>query len=199
MAEEIKAEETVIQNATEEKNEEVDYAKELEEAAIHTRNDLNAQKRIAKKEEDQTDDSDDIAQKVISQVLPALKATAESSALEVMLEKKASGNESLKKLMRSHYENRTNPGLDMATRVEDAFAIANKKLVDKSIKEINIARQNRSQISNVGQGANTEQVLKPSSNVLSDAQLSELKLKAKRWNLPEKEFIEGALRRMQER
>lgn len=194
----IKVEEATEQSATVETNE-VDYDKELEIAAEKQKNAEFATRRIAEKQvkkEEDNDDSDSIADKVIAKVLPALKLTAESSALEGKLDRVAGANESLKKLIKFHYENSVNPNMGMDERVEAAYAIANKKAIDKTVKEINVARTNRSQISNVGQGSNQETYSKPGQNVLSDAQINELKAKAKMWGLDEKRFIENTIKRL---
>lgn len=200
MAEETKVEtETTEEIATQEET--VDYDKELAEAAEKQKNQEFAARRIAKKAEQsdhESEESDDLADRVAAKILPALKQTAESSALEVFLDRKANGNESLKKLLRFNYENRTNPNLDIATRVEDAYAIANKKVVEKTVKEINVARTNRSQISNIGQGQSQETHKVPGQNVLSDAQINDLKAKHKDWKLPGSvdDFIANTIKRL---
>jgi len=199
MAEEtIKVEETTVENATQEVSEELDYDKELEIAAEKQKNSEFAQRRIASKQSAAEEDSkeDDIADRVAAKILPKLQATAESSALDIKLDKVAGANESLKKLIKFHYDNSVNPNMDMNERLEAAYAIANKKLVDKTVKEINVARTNRSQVSNIGQGSSQETYQKPGQNVLSDAQINDLKEKARMWHLDEKKFIENTIKRL---
>lgn len=190
--------ETTADTADQKVNEGVDYDKELEAAVEKQKNDSFAKARIAKKQDEGEEDADDapVTKKDLAQVVSTLKQTAESSALEIKLEKVAGANESLKKLIKFHYDNSVNPNMGMEERMEAAYAIANKKAIDKSIKEINVARTNRSQVSNVGQGSNQETYSKPGQNVLSDAQINELKAKAKEWHLDEKKFIENTIKRL---
>lgn len=198
MAEETtKVEETTTTPPVENK-EEVDYDKELEIAAEKQRNAEFASRRIAKKaEKEESDNSDeDLADRVAAKILPKLQATAEFNALEINLDKKAQGNEGLKKLIKFHYDNSVNPNMDMNERMEAAYAIAQKKTIDKTVKEINIARTNRAQISNLGQGSNQEVYKQPGQNVLSDSQINELTAKAKAWNLDPKKFIENTIKRL---
>ncbi len=202
MAEEIeKVEETTTTPPVENKEETLDYDKELEIAAEKQRNAEGAQRRLAKKEvveETEEDPDERLLKKFESRVLPKLQATAESNSLEIHLEKVAGDNESLKKLVRFHIDNSVNKDLPLAERVDAAYAIANKKLVDKTVKEINVAQRNRSQISNVGQGQSQETYSKPGQNVLSDAQINMLKERHANWKLPGSvdDFIKETIKRM---
>lgn len=196
MAEEtIKVEETTAETANQETND-IDYDKELEIAAEKQRNSDFASKRIAKKAEKEVTEDDDLADRVAAKLFPKLQATAESSALEVKLDKVAGNNESLKKLVKFHFDNSVNPNMDMNERVEAAYAIANKKTIERTAKEINIARTNRSQISNVGQGSNQETQQRPKQNILSDAQIQALRDKAISWHLNPDKFVDETIKRM---
>ena len=201
MAEDIKkVEETTEQTATvETKEEEVDYDQELVEAAEKQRNAEGYAQRHAKKDVEVTEDADEaLVNKVKSALLPELQKTAEANSLEIHLDKVAGSNESLKKLVRFHLDNSVNKDLPLGDRVEAAHAIANKKRIEKTVKEINVARQNRSQISNVGQGSNQETYSKPGQNVLSDNQINKLKEQHAAWKLPGSvdDFIKKTIERM---
>lgn len=199
MAEEIV--EKTTENATQE-TEAVDYDKELEVAISESAKKEEARKGFALRhkkdelEEESEDESEKMAKKVASILLPQLQSTAEAGSLDVKLDKLAGGNETLKKLIKIKYENNTNPSQDMDSRLEDAFAIANKKVIEKKAKEINLSVQNRSQISNIGQGTNQETYQKPGENILSDAQINDLKKFAKANNLDEKKFLEKAMQNL---
>lgn len=199
---ETKVEETTKQDATVKTNEEVvvDYDKELEEAAKATHNEIGYELRHKNKDVATEEEEDDkpLTKKDLDKVVSTFKQAAESNSLEVKLDKVAGSNESLKKLIKFHIDNSVNPSLSLDAKVEAAYAIANKKLVDKTVKEINIAQQNRSQISNVGQGTNSETHAKPGQNVLSDSQINKLKEQHKNWNLPGSvdDFIKKTIERM---
>lgn len=195
-----------VQPATEQKVEEVDYTAELalavqSAAENEEKRQGYALRQAQKKEETESqDESDKIAERVIAKVLPALKSTAESSALDAKLEKIAGGNEARKKLIKFHFENSVNPNMDMDARLEAADAISNQKVLKKTVKELNIAQQNRSQISNAvgsGQGANQETHVKPGENIVSPEQLAEIKRRARLAGMDEKatnKFVEDATR-----
>lgn len=199
------AEETKVENSVEPtaeiapQGEEIDYDKELEEAATKEANWQAGAQRIAKKQTEEEPVEEDIATQVAAKLLPQLKSVAESSALDLRLDRVAGNNESLKKLVKFHYENSTNPNKDLQSRIDDAYAIANKKVIDKTVKEINVARAHTAQISNIGQGSNQEQYQKPGANVLSDNQLKELESMADRYHFrgdARKSFIEGSIKRL---
>jgi len=209
MSEDIKVEETTEQLDTVEKKEEtMDYAKELEEAELEkARNNIAAQQRIERKnaqvEEETVDNSDLIAEKVIQKVLPVLNSATQSNLIESKLDNLSDGNDALKRLIKFHMDNSVNPSLDLNERIEAAYAIANKKVIDKKVREINIAQKNRMQIANVGQGSSTETHEIPGSNALSPAQKAALKEKADQfgkiagWNdSQKKKFIEDAEKRL---
>lgn len=203
MAEETKVEQPTKQNATVETTaeNEVDYEKELEVAAEKQKNAEFAARRIAKKqevEEPEVDPDEKLLKKFESRILPKLQATAESNALEIHLKEVAGDNESQKRLIRFHLDNTVNKDLPLRERVEAAYAIANKKLVDKTVKEINIAQQNRSQLSTVGQGSNQETYAQPGNNVLSENQINDLKAKHAAWKLPGSadDFVKNTIKRL---
>lgn len=180
MAEETKVEETTEQNAT---VEEIDYAKELEETqrkAEAAR--LGFASRKARKEIEQPteelESNDEIADKVLAKILPAINSATQSNLIESKLNSLAGDNQALKSLIKYHMDNTVNSSLDLNERAEAAYAIANKKVIAKTLKEINTATQNRSQISNIGQGANQDTYARPNSNTVSDAQKTALKAQA---------------------
>lgn len=209
--------ETTEQNATveevkpEEKLEEVDYTAELKQAeqeaesrrlgyAIrHAKKDVEAETE----QEAEQDQSDVIAEKVLNRVLPVINSATQSNLLEGKLEDLSGGNDALKKLIRFHMDNTVNPTLDINSRLDAAYAIANKKVIAKTVKEINLAQKNRSQIVNTGEGASTETNQLPGSNVLSDNQKAELRRQAEsigrhaQWGEKEKaRFIAEAEKRL---
>lgn len=195
MADEIKDE--VTTESAEIATQEVDYDKELEDAAKATRNQIGYERR--QKKDEVGDDSQPITKKDLAEVVNTFKQTVESGNLDTLLEKKANGNESLKKLMKTLYDTRTNPAADMSLRVDDAYAIANRKSIEKTVKEITVARENRSQVSNVGQGSNQETYQKPGSNIVSDSQRKELEKLGTNYGFSGKQlesFVEGSVKRM---
>jgi hypothetical protein len=195
MAEENKVEtvETKVETVETEQPapvEEIDYDKELKEA--QEKADTNrlgyavrqAKKEIERVEPDvQEDNSDDIAAKVIQKILPALQSATQSNLIESKLEELSGGNDSLKRSIKWHMENSVNPSLDFNERAEAAHAIANKKVIAKTLKEINLAQKTRANIVGIGEGSSTEVNAKPGDNVLSDNQVNDLKKIARQINL----------------
>lgn len=181
---------------------EVDYDAELKEAERKAQAETFYQKRHEKdesKEDDSNDKSDDLADRVVAKILPKVQASVESTVLESKLETLSKGNQSLKKLIKFHLENSVNPNLDLDARLEIAYAAANKKNIERAASEINIANQNRSQISNLGQGANEGDGVKVKDNILSEEQIKELNHKADVYSFNEKQrknFIEGVRNRL---
>ena len=212
MADEIKADETAIEDATQEKKEvqeEVDYDKELIEAQKEAEaRRLGYAMRHAKKEveaelEPEQDQSDLIAEKVINKVLPVINSATQSNLIEGKLDELSEGNDALKKLIRFHMDNSVNPTLDLNSRLDAAYAIANKKVIAKTVKEINLAQKNRSQIVNTGEGASIEPKQTPGANVLSENQKAEIRRQAEsigrqaQWGEKEKaRFIAEAEKRL---
>ena len=212
MADEIKVEETTVENATQEvtqPEEEVDYDKELEQAQKEAESRRlgyairHAKQDVEAETEPEQDQSDLIAEKVLNKVLPVLNSATQSNLIEGKLDELSGGNDALKKLIRFHMDNTVNPTLDLNSRLEAAHAIANKKVIAKTVKEINIAQKNRSQIVNTGEGASTELKQSPGSNVLSDNQKAEIRRQAEsigrqaQWGEKEKaRFIADAEKRL---
>jgi hypothetical protein len=211
MAEETKVETKVetTQPATEQKVEEkveevkeIDYDAELIEAQKKAEaNKLGYAARKAKEEveEEVKDESDDIADKVIKKILPVINSATQSNLMEGKLNELSGGNEALKRSIKWHMDNSVNPALDINERVEAAYAIANKKVIAKTLKEINIAQKNRANIVGVGEGTSTEVQQKPGVNVLSEVQLNRLKqiAKANNWDAKTTEkFIQATQQKL---
>lgn len=167
---------------------EVDYEKELNEAKKKAEdNRLGYAARKAKEsiEPDVKEDtSDDIAAKVIQKILPALNSASQSNLIEQKLEELSGGNDALKRSIRWHMENSVNPSLELHERAEAAYAIANRTVIAKTLKEINLAQKTKAHIVGVGEGSSTEVQQKPGDNVLSDAQIDRLKsiARANNWD-----------------
>ena len=190
MAEETKVEivETTEQNATveAEKAVEIDYDKELqEEQARREANALGyaARKAISVEPTVEETSSKDIADEVIKRILPVINSATQSNLIESKIDSMSGGNESLKRSIKWHMENSVNPSLDVNERAEAAYAIANKSVISKTLKEINIAQKNRVNIVGVGEGSSTEVHAQPGDNTLSTEQLNKLKGIAKGMNL----------------
>jgi hypothetical protein len=180
MEEETKVEETVPQTPV---VEEIDYDAELKEAqekAESNRLAYAARKAIKDVEvEPEVDNSDDIADKVIRKILPVINTATQSNLIDRKLEELSGGNESLKRSIKWHMDNSVNPSLDLHERAEAAYAIANRKVISKTLNEINIAQKNRVNIVGIGEGSSTEVQQRPGDNVLSENQMTELKKIAK--------------------
>lgn len=182
-----------------ESTEDVDYAKELETVTSKVR----AQEGYARRHEkdDEAYSQEELAEKVAAKIFPKLQAQTEKTILSQRLETLSRGNDSLKKLIQYHLDNSVNPNLDLDARLDVAYAAATKKQLEKTASEIKLAQQNRSQVSNSGQGSSTEVQKKPGQNIVSDDQLAYLKKKAETiggaagWDAQRKEkFVEDAIR-----
>jgi hypothetical protein len=197
----------IPQTPVEEKEEPIDYVEELKEVQKQkedARLGYAARHAIRDVEEgvepiEEVDNSDMIAEKVIQKILPVIQSATQSNLIEKKLDDLAGGNDALKKLIEFHMDNSVNPALSLNERAEAAYAIANKKVIDKKVKEINLAQKNRAQIASTGEGGSTDSPIKPGDNVLSEIQLNKLKeiAKANNWNdKATKEFIEKTKERL---
>lgn len=200
------ADEMKEQNAT---VDEVDYVKELEEAKQRAEaNRIGYAVRHAAKETQKDDeelpDTDKIAARVIERLTPVINSATQSNLVETRLNELSKGNDALKSLIRFHMDNTVNQTLPLADRVEAAYAIANKKVIAKTVQELNVAHQNRAQMITTGVGANQDQI-KPGTNLVSDEQRKQLEAKAEQFaqaaNWPtsireakKKEFVENAIK-----
>lgn len=189
---------TEPQTPVEEK--EPDYDDELKQAQEKAEaNRLAYAARKAKEEVIEEDNSDDIADKVIRKILPVINSATQSNLIENKLTELSGGNESLKRSIKWHMENSVNSALDLNERAEAAYAIANKNVIAKTLKEINIAQKNRANIVGVGEGSSTEVQQKPGDNSLSEGQLNQLKKIAKMNNWDAKtteKFIDTTKQRL---
>lgn len=185
---------------------EVDYDKELKEAQERAENNkLGYAARKAKEsveqelQEEQPNNSDEIAERVIRKILPVINQASQSNLIEQKLGELAGGNESLKRSIRWHMDNSVNPSLDLNERAEAAYAIANKTVIAKTLKEINLAHKNRANIVGVGEGSSTEVQAKPGDNVISESQMTRLRqiAKANNWDVKTTEqFISTTKQRL---
>jgi hypothetical protein len=190
------------QNATAEDTE-VDYEKELETVTKKTKAEIGYAQRH-KDDEKEIDDKDDVlAEKVAGKLFPKLQAQQEKNLIDQRLETLSKGNQALKKLIQYHLENSVNPNLDLESRLDVAYAAANKKRIEKTAQEINIAQQNRGQLPSGNQGTSTETIKKPGANVVSDEQLKNLRHRADTigraagWSEKQKEkFVEDAIAKL---
>jgi hypothetical protein len=175
--------------------EEIDYDADLLEAQKKAEeNRLGYAARHAKQDVEmdvepnmpEIDSSDEIADKVIKKILPVINSATQSNLIENKLNDLSGGNESLKRSIKWHMDNSINPELDLDERAEAAYAVANKKVIAKTLKEINIAQKNRVNIVGIGEGQSTEVQQKPGDNVLSEVQLNKLKQIARQNNWDQK-------------
>ena len=174
---------TEPQTPVEEQEPEIDYDKDLKEAQEKAeQNRLGYAARKAKESielEPEVDNSDDIANKVIQKILPVINSATQSNLIDKKLEELSGGNDALKRSIKWHMENSVNPSLDLNERAEAAYAIANKRVIAKTLKELNLAQKNRVNIVGIGEGSSTEVQQKPGDNVLSEAQVNKLRQIAK--------------------
>lgn len=180
------------------KNDQEDFKKilEEEEKKQEARKGFQARhKKLAVDESVVTESSEDLAEKVASKLFPKLQAQNEQIVRQQRIKEVSKGNPDYQKLIEFHLNNSVNPDLPFEDRLEVAIAVANKNRVEKTANEINIAHQNRAQVSNVSQGSSSESKMTPGNNVLSESQLNELKKRAKEYGFNEKQtkkFIEDA-------
>jgi hypothetical protein len=192
MADETKVDSTTEQNATAE----IDFDKDLrEELARMERAEINRkgyEMRKSKKEttepEDDENSEDKIADRILARILPTIEKSTTNITLETQLNQMTT-DPSLQKLIKHHFENSVAQVGTIQERLENAQAIALKKLIKKQANEINIASSNRAQISNMSMGTNTEPIAQPNQNKLSEAQINTLK--ARGWDDAKiKRFVE---------
>lgn len=209
MADEEKVVETeqtaTVESTKEEVVEEVDYEKELEEVTRKVQAKSGYEMRHQKKE-DEAQEPDDMADRVAAKLFPKLQAVNEQNLLNQRLEQLSKGNPTLKKLIQTHYDNSTNPNADMESRLDVAYAAANKKRIEKAVRELNVAQSNRSQIGSTAQGSSTEVLKKPGQNIVSDAQLQDIKSRAEKlgrqlgWNpATQEKFVADAVKSLASR
>ena len=183
MADETKVEETTVEETTSTppvETNEVDYAAELESDIKQfekAENRKGYEQRVAVKD-DIVDEEDDkvvaLANKVVERIIPQLQKQSESTGLEVLLGGMTS-DPKLRELTKFHYENSVNPSVgSISDRLEAALAIAQRKVIIKKSKELQIADLNRQQMGTI-QGSHQESVAKVGDNLLSEAQVRELK------------------------
>jgi len=198
MEETTKVEETKVEPQT--PVAEVDYDAELTEAQNKAEaNKLGYAARKAKEEVVEENNDEDIADRVIRKILPVINSATQSNLIETKLNELSGGNDSLKRSIKWHMENSVNPALDLSERAEAAYAIANKKVIAKTLKEINIAQKNRVNIVGIGEGSSTEVQQKPGDNALSENQLVKLNQIARANNWDAKmtaKFIETTNQRL---
>ncbi len=186
--EEVKVEDTTVQDATEETTEAVDYDAEFTEAVEKMeRADKNREgykKRTSTEEsvdetQEQLDDIEARVAEAIKKQLPKLQSSLAEDTVESVLNDLSQGNEPKKKLIRFHFENSVAANGTIRERMENAALIADKKTIFKTQKEMAVALQNRQGLSTTGQGSSTDG-MQVKDNFFSQEQLSELK--AKGWD-----------------
>jgi len=191
---ETKVEETTDQTASEETTDTgaVDYDAEFTEAvekferAEQNREGYKKRKSTEESVDETVDQlatleatAEEMVAKAIAKNLPKLQSSLAEDTVESNLNDLSQGNESLKKLIRFHFENSVSPNGTIRERMENAALIANKKTILKTQKEMAVALQNRQGLSTTGQGTSTDG-MQVKDNFFSQEQLSELK--AKGWD-----------------
>lgn len=185
----------------------IDYDAELLEAAkrfeIAERNRTGYERRVAKKNEavesGSGDDTDDLDQKIqrgieegLKKAMPVLQKTFESDLIQRKLND-LTANPSEQKLILFHFENSVGTLGTIDERLENAQLIANKKTLIKKNKELAIAAQNRSQMSNNAQGSSQEGMKPRTDTVLSNEQIKALKDRG--WDDKKIELFKANLRK----
>ena len=178
---------------------EVDYEAEL--AKAEQQKEANRQgyamrhQKVEKPVEDEVDDDAVETERIrktaaltAEMLQPVIQQATQSNLIDNRLNELSGGNEPLKRLMKFHMDNSVNPSLSIQEKAEMAYAIANKATIEKKFKEANLATQNRQQISNVGQGSNTESA-KPGTNLLSEDQKNDLRKIARQIGIDPEKYI----------
>lgn len=164
-----------------------DFEKELEQeiAKIERveRDRAGYASRLARREKESAEfvDEEDakverLAQKMLEKVLPNLQASTLSATVDSYLRDEDPG---LAKLIRHHFDHSVSKELPFEDRIRIARAAAFSKTIEKQSSELKLASQNRSQISNIGQGSHSQSIAEVKDNILSKAQIQSLKDKGK--------------------
>ena len=128
-------------------------------------------------------------------------ATIQSGLAQPLLEtalNEISSKPEEQKLIRYHYENsirQTGQSLDDIRRdLDNAKALANKSFILKKDKELKVALQNRSQVSNIGSGGSDAADVKRS--FFSKEQIAGFTARAKELNMDPTKYIEDLKKNM---
>lgn len=100
------------------------------------------------------DDSETVAgvvQRELQKIIPTLQSSFASESINSIISE-LSSDPAEQKLIRHHFENTVTPNGSLRDRLENAKLIANRKSILKSQKEMKVAIQNRSQVTNASQG-----------------------------------------------
>lgn len=92
-----------------------------------------------------SEEIDKMIEDKISNKLSSFQTSVASQTIDAAIATKTS-NQALQKLIKYHFEHSTQ-GEDIGERIDNALAIANKKLISKQVTELETAQRNRSQIS----------------------------------------------------
>lgn len=154
---------------------------------------LKAKGKLPEEETDhgQDGDVDAIAERVAQKLMPALQASMAVETMDTILNEISSGPDERKYIMHIF------KGLDssMGTireRLENAKLIANKKTILKTHKELQLALDNRSQISSTAMGSNSEGMTVKTSSLSPDQRAD---LKKKGWDDAKIERFEKNLKK----
>lgn len=92
-----------------------------------------------------SEDVNKLIEESVKKNLSSFQTSLASQNIDAAIAAKTS-NPALQKLIKHHFEYSTQ-GEDIGERIDNALAIANKKLISKQVSEIELAQRNRSQIS----------------------------------------------------
>ncbi len=130
------------------------------------------------KEQAKAEEKIDIQEMIRQTVLETASALVQKPTLDAML-REMSSNPQERDLIKYHYEHSiVKGGLDESSvraDIEKAYAIANGKKLRKTVSEMKVALDNRSQISNMPSGGSQPAVLDNKNSPWSADQLEEFK------------------------
>ncbi len=130
------------------------------------------------KEQAQTEEKVDIQEIIRKTVLETASALVQKPTLDAML-REMSSNPQERDLIKYHYEHSiVKGGLDESSvraDIEKAYAIANGKKLRKTVSEMKVALDNRSQISNMPSGGSQSTATEVKNSPWTPEQLDEFK------------------------
>lgn len=171
----------------------LDKNKQLENDRDNYRDGMLAAKGKKGKSDDAADDEGEPmvplseVDKIVDKKLSQFNTSAASATIDALLASKISDPKQ-REVVRWHYENSTNGG-DIAERIDNAIAIANKKRINKTVSEIELARQNKANRSS-GQGGGGSGESTPADERWSKEQLEHFAERAKAVGIPVEKYKE---------
>lgn len=120
-------------------------AKVAEDRDNYKKGMLSAKAKLKGKDKDGNEIEIEAPEDFTKSLTESVRNSVAAQTVDAAIAAKTSDS-ALQKLIKYHFENSTQ-GEDIGERIDNALAIANKKLIKKQMTELEIAKQNRSQIS----------------------------------------------------